>query len=292
LSSGFNRRTPARTHGLTELCSAVTVSALIPADLPALRTNHMSEPLAGKIAFVTGGARGIGRATALKLAKAGCDVTIAYHNSHEEAESVCSAVRAMGRRALAVQADVSDPTTIAEAFDEFRKQFDHVDIVVSNAAIGVLKPAKELTLKHWRRCMETNALALNSLAQNAVPMMPRGGSIIGLSSLGSVRAIPHYSFIGASKAALESLARALAQELGHQHGIRVNIVSAGVVDTDALKHFPNREALLAEYARRTPIGPTLTPEQVADAVYLLCTPEASMITGHTLIVDGGYCISG
>ena len=121
--------------------------------------------------------------------------------------------------------------------------------------------------------------------------MTRGGRIIGLSSLGAQRAIPHYAFIGASKAALESLARGLAQELGPR-GIRVNIVSAGVVDTDALKYFPNREQLLAEYARRTPAGPTLSAEQVADAVYLLCLPEAAMITGHTLVVDGGYCISG
>jgi enoyl-[acyl-carrier protein] reductase III len=252
----------------------------------------MNQPLTNKIAFVTGGARGIGRAVALKLAGAGCDVAIAYHNSHEEAEAVCGAVRALGRRAMAVQADVGDPTSVAEAFEEFRKQFDRVDIVVSNAAIGVLKPAMELTLKHFRRCMETNALALNSLAQNAVPIMPEGGCIIGLSSLGSVRAIPHYAFIGASKAALESLARGLAQELGRTKKIRVNIVSAGVVDTDALKFFPNREELLAESARRTPLGGTLTTEQVADAVYLLCLPEAAMITGHTLIVDGGYCISG
>ena len=252
----------------------------------------MSNSLAGKVAFITGGARGIGRATALKLASAGCDVAIAYHNSHEEAESLCQAVRAQGRRALATQADVSDAESVSEAFGEFRKQFDRVDIVVSNAAIGVLRPALEMNVKHWRRCMETNALALNTLAQNAVPMMSEGGCLIGISSLGSTRAIPHYSFIGASKAALESLARGLAQELGHTKRIRVNIVSAGVVDTDALKHFPNREQLLAEYAKRTPLGPTLTPEQVADAVYLLCLPEAAMITGHTLVVDGGYCISG
>ena len=251
----------------------------------------MSESLAGKIAFITGGSRGIGRATAWKLAQAGCDVAIIYHNSHVEAEKVCSDIRELGRRALAIQADVADPESVAEAFATFRQQFDHVDIVVSNAALGVLRPAMELTLKHWRRCMETNALALNLLAQQAVPLMTNGGRIIGLSSLGAQRAIPHYAFIGASKAALESVARALAQELG-QRGIRVNIVSAGVVDTDALKYFPNREELLAEYARRTPAGPTLTPEDVAGAVYLLCLPEAAMITGHTLVVDGGYCISG
>jgi len=247
--------------------------------------------LAGRVAFVTGATRGIGRAIALKLAAAGCDVALIYHNSHEEAQAVCSAIRARGRRALAMQADVSDPGSVAEAFTTFRQQFDQVDIVVSNAAIGVLRPALELTLKHWRRCLETNALALALLAQQAVPLMREGGRIIGISSLGATRAIPQYAFIGASKAALESLARGLAQELGPR-GIRVNTVSAGVVDTDALKYFPNRQQLLDEYARRAPAGPTLTPEDVADAVYLLCLPEAGRITGHTLVVDGGYCISG
>ncbi len=251
----------------------------------------MNEPLAGKIAFITGGSRGIGRATALKLASAGCDVAIAYHNSHEESEAVCAQIRKLGRKALAVQADVSDPESFSEAFAEFKKQFNRVDIAVSNAAIGVLKPAMELSQKHWRRCMETNALALNFLAQQAVPIMPSGGRIIGISSLGAWRAIPQYAFIGASKAALEALVRSLAQELGRMNGICVNAVSAGVVDTDALKFFPNREELLAESARRTPIARPLTPDDVAAAVYLLCLPESSMITGHTLVVDGGYCIS-
>lgn len=112
-----------------------------------------------------------------------------------------------------------------------------------------------------------------------------------MTSLGSTRAIPNYGFIGASKAALESLVRALAQELGPR-GIRVNAVNAGVVDTDALSHFPNREELLQSFARRTPAGPVLTAEDVAGAVYLLCLPEAAMVNGHTLVVDGGYSISG
>jgi enoyl-[acyl-carrier protein] reductase III len=251
----------------------------------------MSLPLAGKIALITGGSRGIGRAIALKLAEAGCDVAIVYHNSHAEAETACRSMRDMGRTALAIQADVGDPLSVAEAATAFRATFERVDFLVSNAAIGVLRPALELTLKHWRRCLETNALALNSLAQQVVPIMPKGGRMIALSSLGALRAIPQYAFIGASKAALESVARSLAQELGPR-GISVNVVSAGIVDTDALSHFPNREALLAEFARRTPLGPTLTPADVANAVYLLCLPEAAMITGHTLVVDGGYCISG
>ena len=121
--------------------------------------------------------------------------------------------------------------------------------------------------------------------------MREGGRIICLSSIGASRAIPHYAFVGASKAALESVARSLAQELGPR-GIRVNTVSAGVVDTDALAYFPNREELLAGYAQRAPAGPVLTPQDVAGAAYLLCLPEASMINEHTLVVDGGFAISG
>jgi enoyl-[acyl-carrier protein] reductase III len=251
----------------------------------------MDQSLHGKVALVTGAARGIGRAIAHKLAAAGCDVVANYYNSHDEAEALCAEVRGMGRRACALQASVGDPSSLDELFAELPKHFDHVDIVVSNAASGVLKPAMEMSLKHWRWCLETNALALNLLAQRAVPMMPAGGRIIAMTSLGSTRAIPNYGFIGASKAALEALVRALAQELGPR-GIRVNAVNAGVVDTDALSHFPNRDELLASYARRSPAGPVLTPQDVAGAVYLLCLPEAAMVNGHTLVVDGGYSISG
>jgi enoyl-[acyl-carrier protein] reductase III len=251
----------------------------------------MSEALAGRVALVTGAARGIGRAVALKLASAGCDVVANYYNSHDEAEAVCAEVRAMGRRAVAIKASVGLPESVEELFVELKKHFDRVDIVVSNAASGVLRPTLEMTLKHWRWCMETNAFALDLLAQRAVPMMPSGGRIVAMSSLGALRAMPHYGFIGASKAALESLVRSLAQELGPR-GIRVNAVSAGVVDTDALQHFPNREELLASFALRTPAGPVLTPQDVAGAVYLLCLPEAGMINGHTLFVDGGFAISG
>ncbi len=248
-------------------------------------------PLAGKTALVTGAARGIGRAVARKLAQAGCDVVVNYYNSHEEAEALCAEFKAMGRRSIAVKASVSQGDSVDELFGELRQHFERLDIVVSNAASGVLKPALQMSLKHWRWCMETNAFALNLLAQRAVPLMTGGGRIIALSSLGSVRAMPNYAFIGASKAALESLVRSLAQELGPS-GIRVNAVSAGVVETDALAHFPNREELLASFKARTPAGPVLTPEDVAGAVYLLCLPEAGMINGHTLFVDGGFAISG
>src|SRR5881628_4135481 len=108
--------------------------------------------------------------------------------------------------------------------------------------------------------------------------MKNGGRMIAMSSLGASRAMPGYGFIGASKVALESLVRTLAQELGPRN-ICVNTVSAGIVDTDALRYFPNRDELLANFAHRTPAGPVLTPDDVAGAVYLLCLPEARMITG-------------
>ena len=258
---------------------------------PFATTSTAPLPLAGRTALVTGAARGIGRAIATKLAQAGCDVVVNYYNSHEEAEALCVQFRALGRRAVALKASVSQPDSVDELFAELRKHFDHLDIVVSNAASGVLKPALDMTLKHWRWCMETNALALNFLAQRAAPMMPAGGRIVAISSLGAQRAMPNYGFIGASKAALEALVRTLAQELGPR-GVRVNAVSAGAVDTDALKYFPNREQVLAMYGERTPAERQLSAEDVANAIYLLCLPEAAMVNGHTLVVDGGFSISG
>jgi enoyl-[acyl-carrier protein] reductase III len=152
--------------------------------------------LAGKVALVTGAARGIGRAVALKLAREGCDVAVNYYNSADEAETLCAEIRALGRRAVAIQGSVGIPDSVDEIFAEFGRHFDRLDILVSNAASGVLKPTVEMTLKHWRWCMETNALALNLLAQRAVPMMPAGGRILAMSSLGSLRALPNYGFIG------------------------------------------------------------------------------------------------
>ena len=251
----------------------------------------MTRALQGQVALVTGAARGIGRAIARKLGAEGADIAVNYYNSHEEAEALCAELRALGRRAHAIQGSVGVPDSVDEMFAALREHFDRVDIVVSNAASGVLKPVMDMGLKHWRWCMETNALAVDLLAQRAMPMMRDGGRIIAMSSLGAQRAMPGYGFIGASKAALEALVRALAQELGPR-GIRVNTVSAGVVDTDALAYFPNREELLANFAQRTPAGPVLRPEDVANAVYLLCLPEAAMINGHTLVDDGGFCISG
>lgn len=247
----------------------------------------MSLEFSGKVTLITGGARGIGKATALKLAKTGSDMAIVYYNSSDEAERLTQEINALGRKAIALQANVADHQSIKEMFQQFHTHFQHLDFLISNAASGVLKPALKMSTKHWRWCMETNALALNHLVTEGKDLMKKGGRIIALSSLGAHRAIPNYAFIGASKAALEALVRSLSLEMAPQ-GVTVNTVSAGVVDTDALKHFPNREQLLDEYQANALADRPLTPEDVADAVYLLCRPEAQMINAHTLFVDAGY----
>ncbi len=251
----------------------------------------MSQVLANKVALITGGARGIGRATVLKLAEAGCDIAIAYYNSSDEAAVLVREVEGLNRRAFAFQANVADHQSVKELFVQFRDNFPRLDFLISNAASGVLKPAMKMSTKHWRWCMETNALALNHLVCEGKDLMVSGSRVIALSSLGAHRAIPNYAFIGASKAALEALVRSLSLELA-EAGISVNTVSAGVVDTDALKHFPNREQLLDEYQAHSLAGRALTPHDVANAVYLLCLPEAEMIKGQTIFVDAGYCVVG
>lgn len=251
----------------------------------------MTNIFSGKIALITGGARGIGRATALKLAQCGCDIAIVYYNSSDEALKLVQEITESGRKAIAIQANVADHQSVKEMFAQFKEHFNHLDFLISNAASGVLKPALKMSTKHWRWCMETNALALNHLVTEGKELMPRGGRVIALSSLGAHRAIPNYAFIGASKAALESMVRSLSLEMA-EFGVTVNTVSAGVVDTDALKHFPNRQQLLDEYQAHSLADRPLTPEDVANVIYLVCRPEAAMINAHTLFVDAGYSVIG
>jgi enoyl-[acyl-carrier protein] reductase III len=183
-----------------------------------------------------------------------------------------------------VRGNISSERVLAEV-----GELGALDALVHNAATGVIRPALETEPKHWEWTLTANARALLDLARTAAPQMRRGSSIIGVSSLGSTRVLANYALVGTSKAALESLVRYLAVELAPT-GIRVNAVSAGVVETDALKYFPNREQMLEEGQTRTPAGRLVTPEDVANVVAFLCSPEAEMVRGHTLIVDGGYSL--
>ncbi|WP_367607982.1 enoyl-[acyl-carrier-protein] reductase FabL [Legionella sp. W05-934-2] len=245
--------------------------------------------LQNKVALITGAARekGIGWATALKLAEEGCDVIAVYFNSSDEAAVLVKHIESMGRKAYALQANVADHDSVKPLAAQVKQRVNQVDFLISNAASGVLKPAMQMTTKHWRWCLETNALALNHLVREFQPMMPKGSRVIALSSLGAERAIPNYAFIGASKAALEALVRSLSLELA-PYGITANTISAGVVDTDALSHFPNREQLLDEYQAHSLSERPLQTTDVANAIFLLCLPEAAMINAHTLFVDAGY----
>jgi enoyl-[acyl-carrier protein] reductase III len=161
-------------------------------------------------------------------------------------------------------------------------------VLVHAAATGVIRPALETEDKHWDWTLSANARALLSLTRAAAPRMPEGSSIVAISSLGSERVLEDYTLVGASKAALEALVRYLAVELAPR-GIRVNAVSAGVVETGALEHFPQKDAML-EMGRRNPVGRFVTPEDVAACVTFLCSPEAEMVRGQTLVVDGGWSL--
>ncbi len=152
----------------------------------------------------------------------------------------------------------------------------------------MIRPALETEDKHWDWTLGANARAFLSLVRVAAPAMPAGSSIVAISSLGSIRVLDNYALVGTSKAALESLVRYLAVELG-PNGIRVNAVSGGVVETGALDHFPNRSEML-EMGARNAAGRIVTPEDIAGVVSFLCSPEAEMIRGQTLVVDGGFSL--
>ena len=201
----------------------------------------MKIDLEGKTALVTGGSRGIGRAIALRLAECGARVAINYLRNTSAAEETVEMIRATGGEGLAFKANLASRDKVEQMFDCLWQEWgDSLDIVVSNAASGVIRPALELTAHHWDWTMSINAGVFLPLVQHARSMMVNGGSVVAVSSLGALRAIPQYAAVGASKAALESLVRHLGVELAAQ-GIRVNAVSAGVVDTDALRHFPHRD---------------------------------------------------
>ncbi len=213
--------------------------------------------VSGKVALVTGGSRGIGRAIAIRLAEHGMRVVVNYVRHRSDAQLTAKAVEERGGSCLLVRANVSKQADVAAMFEQIKLQCGELDVLISNAASGVLKPATEITSRHWQWAMDINALALLSLVQHGMPLMSEGARVVAVSSLGSVRAIPNYTAVGASKAALESWF-GIWVELGPQ-GIRVNTVSAGAVDTDALKKFPNRLefSMLPEKRHRSGASPHL-----------------------------------
>jgi enoyl-[acyl-carrier protein] reductase III len=247
--------------------------------------------LEGRLALVTGGSRGIGRTIAVDLARRGADVAFTFLRNADAAAETAALVEAEGRRAVALRSRVDSAEAVTSLVERAVEGLGGLDLVVSNAASGVIRSALEVTERHWDWTLDTNAKALVLLAQRATPHMDArgGGAIVALSSLGSFRVLPNYVLVGISKAALECAVRYLGVELAPR-GIRVNAVSGAVVETGALDFFPNREEMLADGRARTPAGRMLEPQDLANAVAFLASAEASMIVGQTLIVDGGFSL--
>jgi len=241
--------------------------------------------LEGKVALVTGGSRGIGRAISLDLAGRGANVVVAYLRKRSAAEETCAQIEGLGVKAVAIKCDVGNEAKLDGLFDHLDETFGRLDVFVSNAATGVIRPVTELDARAWEWTMNANARALLLGARRASGLMASGSTIVGVSSLGASRVLPGYAVVGASKAAIEAIVRYLAVELAPR--IRVNAVSPGVVDTDALTHFPMREEMLERADRVTPAGRLVTPDDVAAAVAFLTSGRSSMITGQTVTIDGG-----
>lgn len=250
---------------------------------------------ADKIVLVTGSGRGIGREMALRFAREGAHVVVNFFRNREPAEETAAAVRALGGEALVVKANVGELDELAALYRRIEETFGALDVLVHNAASGYNRPALAQKPRGWEWTMNINARSLLFGAQHAAALMARrgGGAIVAISSLGSRRVMEEYVVVGTSKAALEALVRYLGVELAPQ-GIRVNAVSPGVVRTEALDHFQTfrdeGRDVLAQVQARTPAGRLCTAEDVADVVTYLCSDQAAMICGQTLIVDGGYSL--
>ena len=250
----------------------------------------------GKTLVITGATKGIGKATAEKFAQHGVNVAFTYNSNREVAEEIAKDLESKyGIKARAYKLDILDTDQFKPLFEEIDKDFDRVDFFVSNAMIygrsvvgGYGKFMKLRPKKGLLNIYIATVGAFVAGSQEAAKRMQKvgGGAIVTLSSTGNRIYIENYAGHGTNKAAVEAMMRYAATELG-EYNIRVNAVSGGPIETDALRAFTNYEEVKAETIKRSALNRMGTPEDIAGAVYFLCSDDASWITGHTLIVDGG-----
>jgi enoyl-[acyl-carrier protein] reductase III len=242
--------------------------------------------LSGKTILVAGGTRGIGQAISLRFARAGATVIANYLRNEQAAEHLKAIATEEGLVILLCRADLSTEKGLEQLDRSLQELAPHLSGLVYCAATGIHRPMDELTERHFDWTFNLNVRAFFKLIKLTKARLSKGSGIVAISSWGATRVLPSYSLVGSSKGALESLARHFAVELAPA-GIRVNILTAGAVLTDAWKSIPDSEARIAETIHRTPAGRLVTAEEVAYGAQFLCSDAASGIIGHTLILDGG-----
>lgn len=250
----------------------------------------MSSAASGRVALVSGGSRGIGRAIALRLAEEGAStVFVNYLQNDVEAEKTQALLQDYDCDAHLVRANLAYPQQIAALFDQVKQTVDHLDVFIHCAALTSMKPTLAVRPNQWDLTINVSTRSFLLCVQRCVPLM-REGAIVAMSSLGGGRVIPNYGAMGIAKAALESAIRYLGAELAPR-GIRVNGISGGLVDTDSIRHFPDSDRLIDETVARTPAGRIGQPEDIADVAMFLVSPQAQWICGQTLVADGGLSLS-
>lgn len=249
--------------------------------------------LNGKVALVTGASRGIGRACAESLAACGASVVVNFLNSADAAKEVVNTIQNCGGRAIAIRADVSERDDVQAMVDVIGEHFGRLDIIVSNAAAGGFRPLTQVTPASFDSILRMNTAPLLWITQAALPLLLASKSIsrvIAISSHGSIRGIANYGIIGASKAALESLVRHLAFELGRS-GVNFNAIMPGIVATDAIKTLPGSAGMLKSVQEQILVKDRmLQPSDVAGVVLFLASPFSELIQGQVIVVDGGISI--
>jgi len=253
-----------------------------------------------KTLVISGATRGIGKAIAERFAKEGVNIAFTYNSNEDIANNLAKEWgEKYGIKAKAYKLNILEPETYKDLFKQIDEDFERVDFFISNAIIsgravvGGFGPFMRLKPKGICNIFTATVNAFVVGAQEAAKRMQKvgGGSIISLSSTGNLVYTPNYAGHGSSKAAVETMVKYAAAELG-EWGIRVNAVSGGPIDTDALRAFPNYEEVKAEVEKRSPLNRMGLPEDLAGIAYFLCTDEASWITGQTIVVDGGTTFGG
>jgi len=239
-----------------------------------------------KTVLITGGSRGIGKSLCLAFAENGCNIIFTYLRSKTESEKLTKKIKDKGVKVEAIKINLKSTKEIEKLYNFLVSKKMKVNFLINNAASGVMKNSLDTTEKHWDWTLDINAKAPWILSKNIAKIMPKNSRIINITSPGSSKVLKNYFSIGVSKAALESLTRYMAVDLAPK-GINVNSISPSLIETDALKYFPNQEDIKSILERKNPKGKKLTPVDIAEVAVLLCQEKSNMIVGQNITIDGG-----